>query len=177
MWSRQLDLPVRLHRPTGNFDGIVGPVDRRGGFHEDNGFARGLHPSLGRVVGVIEPDADELGHRGDRRREPWRTLNARQVQRVQGLQARQPARRQSARIDIRQHAGKVADLSRRAQKPGPFVAAWTIAQKLHGFPPRAMNVVARKCARARQHARRATLDATPPRLRRPSVPPSCRGRP
>src|SRR5712664_549949 len=63
----QFHFPVQLLGISGNNDRVIGTDERRGGFHENYRFPRHFRPTLGGMVAVVEPNADDFAWPADRR--------------------------------------------------------------------------------------------------------------
>jgi hypothetical protein len=75
----ELHLPVALDRVLGQHDRIVRALDAAGGLHEDHRLGRDRQARLGRVVGIVEADGDELAHIGHRAAVARLALDQRQL--------------------------------------------------------------------------------------------------
>src|SRR5690606_29841766 len=71
----ELDLPVGLLGAARDDDVVVGPRDGRRRLHEDDRLGRHGHARLGRVVRVVQTDADELADPADARADARRIGN------------------------------------------------------------------------------------------------------
>ena len=60
----------------------MGPVDRRGRLEEHHRVLGRLHTQFGGVVGIVEPDADQLAHLTDRRPDARAARHQRQALRI-----------------------------------------------------------------------------------------------
>ncbi len=68
--DRQFDLPVRLHRASGNQHFVVRAHDRARVLHEDHRTRRDRRSGLGGVVAVVQADTDDFAGTGDRCADP-----------------------------------------------------------------------------------------------------------
>src|SRR6267143_2236618 len=63
----QFHFPIQLLGISGNTDKVIGADNRRGSLHENYWFPRHFLTTLGGMVAVVEPDADDFAWPADRR--------------------------------------------------------------------------------------------------------------
>ena len=83
----ELDLPVALDRAARQPDLIVRPDDRAGVLHEHDRLRGDRRVGLARVIGVVEADAHEIRHMGERAPEARRARGERQARRIEAAPA------------------------------------------------------------------------------------------
>jgi hypothetical protein len=88
----ELDFVVELHRAARAHDRIVGAADRARRLDEQGGLLGERHADLGRVVGVVEPDADHLADGGQRAAQSRSAAHEGQAGQLDGAQPAQGRR-------------------------------------------------------------------------------------
>jgi hypothetical protein len=84
------------------------------------------------VVGIVQPDADELADAGDARPEPRRALDQRQGGDVDRAEALDRRRRERVAGNIVDMGFERADPSSGIQETGLFLPARAVTQQFHG---------------------------------------------
>ena len=75
----KLYLPVAMLRMARQHHRVVRTDNRRIGFHEQDRMFGNSHAGLGRMIGIIQPDAQELANRTNTRANPDTGIHRRQV--------------------------------------------------------------------------------------------------
>ena len=130
----ELDFPVGLDRAFGQHHRIVGALNTASGLHEHNGFGGNRQAGLGRMVGVIQSNRDELADAGHRAAQTRRALDQRQLL---GFEFAQPGQRRIAelvRANVLDHSAQVAQLAVGINLAWFFFSGFAVANKFHGFP-------------------------------------------
>ena len=128
----EFDLPIALLRTLGQHHVVVRPLNARDGLGEDDRLLRDGHARLGRVVGVVETDGDELADARHRAAQARAAAHQRQRRWLQAAQTGQRGIAQLRRADVGHDGGQVAQLAGIVQQGRPFLAGWAAAQQLHG---------------------------------------------
>src|SRR5215471_9270799 len=129
----ELDLPVELARLLGNNRVVVGPADAGRHLVEDDRLFRDRRAGLGRVVGIVEPDGDEIADAANAGAEPRIAANERQLVDRGLANLGEALGRQRFCGDIRHHFREVADAAFGVDDSGLLTAARAEADELHGF--------------------------------------------
>ena len=96
----QFDFPVQ-HFGTGRQQNIVmGSGQARWGFHEHHRLVRNRHVRLLGVVMVVQADTDDLGGRGNGRREAIMVRHDRQGADIQGGDSCRPVMGEEIGVDV-----------------------------------------------------------------------------
>ena len=114
-----------------NLDVVIRADDGRRRLHEDDRLGRNRHPGLRRMVGVVEPDADELASPGDARPEARGAIDTGQLRGVESgetAQTRGPQRIAGNVVDVR---AEVAKSPGRVDHTGAFGAGRAVSDELH----------------------------------------------
>src|SRR5262245_15486060 len=128
----ELHLPVELARPLGDDRVVVRPADAGGHLVEDDRLLGDRHAGLGRVVGIVEPDGDEIADPADAGAETGIAVHQRQLRDWRLADLRQALGRQRLPRDVRHHLGEIADPPLGIDNSGLLAAAWAEANQLHG---------------------------------------------
>ncbi len=83
------------------------------------------------MVGVVEPDGDEVAHAADAGAEPRPAGDGFQPLEIGLFDLGEAAPRQHGAVDVRHHARQVADFTVGADNAGLFAAGRAIADELH----------------------------------------------
>ena len=102
------------------------PDDRRGRLEKDNRVLGRIDAKFGRMIDVIQPDADQLADIAHRRAEARIALHKRKALGVDRWQIAKHRARQ-----IRQHARQVAQIARAIHHGGLFLSRRTASYKFH----------------------------------------------
>src|SRR5262249_34929008 len=128
----ELDLVVELARVPRDDGGVVRPADAGRRLVEDDRLLGDRHAGLGRVVGVVEADGDEVADTADAGAAAPIALDDRQPAAGRRLLHRgEPLRRERVTGEIGDDLGEIADAPVGVQNPGFFAARWAKAQQLH----------------------------------------------
>ena len=71
----EFDFPIGLERAARDLDVVIGAADGTGPFAEDDRLFRHFHVRLGRMVGVVQTDADKFTDLPDTGTDPWLPFN------------------------------------------------------------------------------------------------------
>ena len=88
-----------------------GPTMQDGSLVEQEGLLGDRHAGLGRVVGIIEADGDEIADLAEARAEPGRSPHRRQGLRLEFSEPRKSARSKHVGVDIRHHVAQIPQFS------------------------------------------------------------------
>ena len=80
------------------------------------------------VIGVVQTDADQVGHIADRWPDPWIVLDQRQALGVARSQPGEVFRGERGGVDVRNLAREIADLALGIQQARFFRPSWPVAQ-------------------------------------------------
>src|SRR5690606_17477462 len=105
----ELDLPVGLCRSARDLHVVVRAADRARRLEEQDRFGRHRHAALGRMVGIVQPDAHDLADRRDARTEPLAGGDLGQRAQVEPRELREALRGQLPEVDVAHLARQVAD--------------------------------------------------------------------
>jgi hypothetical protein len=134
----ELDLPVELGRAPGLHYVVVGPADAGGGLEEHDRLGRNRKPRLLGMIGVVEPDRDELADADIRHAEARIAVHRRQRLRLDPREHLQAARRELSRADVLDDLRKVAQPALGVDHPRSFVARLAVTAQLHMVIPPSM---------------------------------------
>ena len=130
----QLDLPVALHRTPGQHHVVVRPADRGGRLHEQDRLVRnGLAGLLG-MIGVVEPDAEQLADTAHRAAEPRFRLDRGQRCGIDRRDSRQALRREHRAVDVDDVPRQIAHSTAGIQDAGLLGARLAVPDQLHERP-------------------------------------------
>nr|GEU28106.1 putative aminotransferase [Tanacetum cinerariifolium] len=127
----ELHFPIGLPGPLGQHDRIVGARQRGDRLQEHDRLLGQRHLGFGRVVGVIEADADEFADMLDRHAEARRAAYQRQRGGIDFFQLAQRPGGQLRRIDVVDHGGQGAQLALVVDQARLFFAGAAVAHKSH----------------------------------------------
>jgi len=130
----QFHFPVRLFRAFRQHDIVVGTIQAADRLHEDDGLGRDRHARLGRVVRVIETDADELADLGQRHAKAGIAAHQGQHLFVELGQLAQGLVGQLRAVNIGNHAGQVAQFAFFIDQARFFLAWTSITNEFHSLP-------------------------------------------
>ena len=108
--DRELDFPIGFCRALGDHDVVVRPYDAGRGLGEQHRLLGDRHAGFGRVVGVIEPDGNEIADMGKAWADPGRAAHRGQGFRLEFGEAGQRAGREHIGVDVRHHFAQVPQL-------------------------------------------------------------------
>src|SRR5690606_5601353 len=128
----QLDFPVRLDGIPGNDDIVIGADNGAGGFHKDDRLFGDLGAGFGGMVGIVQPDADELADIGHAGADALAGIEFGQHADIGGADFRQAFGGQRLAADIADDAGEIADGAVLGQDGGLFCALGANAEQFHG---------------------------------------------
>ncbi|KGS44303.1 hypothetical protein X961_4871 [Burkholderia pseudomallei MSHR5613] len=74
----KLDLPIRLGRPTRDFNIVVWTANRTCPFSKYSRLCGDRQIRFCCVIGIVQPNADELAYSTDTRADPWITVDHRE---------------------------------------------------------------------------------------------------
>src|SRR3546814_10075787 len=130
----ELDLPVALLRGAGDLDVVVRTLDGAVRLQEHDRLLRDRGTGLRGVVGVVQADTDDLADAADAGADARVAVDLGQARRVDALQLVETAGKRG-RVDVGDHARKVADRAGCVQDARLFLPARAIAQQLHDVSP------------------------------------------
>src|SRR5262245_27269300 len=165
----ELHLPVELARPLRDDRVVVRPADAGGHLVEDDRLLGDRHAGLGRVVGIVEPDGDEIADPADAGAEAGIAVHQRQLRDRRLADFRQALGRQRLPRDVRHQLGEIADPPLGIDNSGLLAAARAEANQLHG----ALSFLVELSSRWRRGADHASApgDEQASRRERPAPPP------
>jgi hypothetical protein len=131
----ELDLPVHLLGGLGQHHVVVRTDDAVRGLVEQDRLAGHPQARLGRVVGEVQPDADEVAHAAHARPEPRPFRRERQRGGVLSADALNRSGGQRLSGDVRHDAAEVANAALRIDQAGTFRAALSEPHQLHRRSP------------------------------------------
>ena len=111
---------------------VVRPADARRRLVEDDRLFRNRQAGLGSVVGIVEPDGDEIADSGDAGADPRIALDERQLVDRRLADLGEPFGRERIPCDVGHHFREVADATLGVDDAGLFTAARAEADELHG---------------------------------------------
>ena len=114
----ELDFPVELGGIFRHHGVVVRAADARRRLVEDDRLLRDLHAGLGGVVGIIEPDGDEIADAADAGADARLALHQRQLFRLELAQLVKPAGDNAVTRDIGDDLRQVADAAFPSIMPG-----------------------------------------------------------
>src|SRR6266511_1715910 len=129
----ELDFPVELARLLGDDRIVVRPADAGRHLVEDDRLFGNSGARFGRMVGIVEPDGDEVGDAADAGAEPRLAGDERQLLDRRLADLGEPCGRERLPGNVRHHFRQVADASFGIDDSRLFAAAWAEADELHGF--------------------------------------------
>ena len=129
--DREFDLPVGLFRVLRDDDVVVRPDDAGGGLVEQQGLLGDRHAGLGRVVGIIEADGDEIADLAEARADPGRSAHRRQGLRLDFGEPRKSARSEHVGVDIRHHVAQIPQFSILVDQGRLLLARPAISRQFH----------------------------------------------
>src|SRR3981081_4583878 len=128
----EFDFPVELGRALRNDRVVVRPADAGAYLVEDDRLLRNRHAGLGGVVGIIEPDGDQVADPADAGGEARIAANQRQLLDCRLADFREALGRQRVPGDIGHHLGEIADTPFGVDDSRLFAAVRAEADELHG---------------------------------------------
>src|SRR5262249_18702548 len=111
---------------------VVGPADARGRLVEDDRLLRNRHAGLGGMIGIVEPDGDEVADAGDARADARLALHQWQLVDRRLADLGETLGRERFACQIRNHLGEIADAALGVDDSGLFAAVRAEADELHG---------------------------------------------
>jgi hypothetical protein len=114
----EFHFPVGFLAAAGNAHVIVGALERTQRLHEDDGLLGDRRTRLGRMVGVVQADADEVDRARHAGAHARAALHLRQRHGIDGGQTRKARRRQRAGVDLVQLGRQVAQRTVSGQQGG-----------------------------------------------------------
>jgi len=130
----QFHLPVRLLRALRHHHRVVRAGQGAAGLQEDDGLGGQRHLRFGRVILVVQADADELGHAMPRHRQPRARRDDRQGVDLHRAQAVEAGGREIGGADVADLRAQVAQDALGVDEAGPFMAARAVAEQFHADP-------------------------------------------
>src|SRR3984957_8756635 len=128
----ELDFPIELGRIPRDDGVVVRAAQARRRLVEDDRLFRDRHAGFGGVVGIIEPDGDEISHPADARPDPRLAFHQRQFFRIELFQLGEDAGRERVAGNIGDDFGQIADAALGIDHAGLFAAGCAVTNELHG---------------------------------------------
>ena len=133
--DRELDLPVRLHRAFRDHDVVVRSDDAVGRLGEQHRLLGNRHAQFGGVVGIIEPDGDEIANPPQARPDSGRAPHRRQGFRLELGQTRERARSERVGVDVLDDLAEVPELTGLVDERRLLLARPAISREFHHPSP------------------------------------------
>src|SRR5450830_1026225 len=131
----QLDLPIGLQRSARDAHIVVRPDHGRGPLVEHHGLAGHGHARFGGVIGVVQPDADELADAPHAGAQAGCAGHQGQAGGVDGAQTIEGVRVEGAALDVGHVGRQIPELTRRIQQARFLLARGAIAKQFHALSP------------------------------------------
>src|SRR5579862_4165136 len=130
--NAELDFPIELGGIPRDDGVVVRAAQARRRLVEDDRLLRNRHAGFGSVVGIVQPDGDEIAHPADARPDPWLALHQRQLFRIELFQLGEVFRRQRLAGEIGNDFRQVANLALGVDHAGLFAAGGAVTNEFHG---------------------------------------------
>src|SRR5580693_1812024 len=128
----ELDFPVELTGILRDDGVVVRAAQARRRLVEDDRLFGDRHAGLGGVVGIIQPDGDEIAHPADARPDPRLAFDQGQLGRIEFLQLGKALRRQRFAGEIGNDFRQIANLALVVDHAGLFAAGCAVTNEFHG---------------------------------------------
>jgi hypothetical protein len=132
--DRDFALVVELGRALRDHGVVVRADDAVRRLLKDDRLLRDLRAGLGRMVGVVEADRDEMARVADAGAKPGASLHGRQLGKVSLGDLLEAGRRERVARDVGHDLGEIADLAVLVDDAGLFAAGRAEADELHVSP-------------------------------------------
>src|SRR5580700_2312075 len=130
--NAELDFPVEFCRVPRD-DGVVArAAQARRRLVEDDRLFRDRHAGLGGMVGIIEPDGDEIAGPGDARPDPRLAFHQWQFFRIELFQLGKAAGREHVGGNVGNDFRQIADVAFGIDQAGFFAAGCAVTNEFHG---------------------------------------------
>ena len=127
----ELDLPIRLCRTFGDHDVVIRSDDAGSGLVEQDRLLGHRHAGFGSMVGVVEPDGDEIANLGDAGADPGRAADRRQGFRLELGQAGQGSWPERICVDVAHDLAQVPQFSASVDQRRFFLTHRAISCEFH----------------------------------------------
>src|SRR6266567_2182735 len=131
----ELDFPVELGRILRDHGVVIRAADARRRFVEDDRFFRDRHAGFGGMVGVVQPDGDEIANLADAGPDARIAAHERQLFRLELAQFVEARWRERGAGNVGNDFGKIADAAFGIEHAGLFASWCAVTDELHGSSP------------------------------------------
>ena len=130
--NAKLHFVIGLHRSARNDNIIIRPLQRIERFQEHDRLLRDRRAGFRRVIGVVQPDANQILHARDGRAKARIAGDLGQAIHIHRGNLRQRGGGEHITGDVRHNARKITNGARSIQNAGFFLAERAVAKQFHG---------------------------------------------